>query len=78
MLELITIKVNKLLNQAHKHKVFHKHCLQSDNNGIRDQKITMIEQAETEKSLRQKELYWYHRLKTCILFGLNEREVYAV
>ena len=33
--------------------------------------------AETVKSLRQKELYWYHKLKTYAPFGLNERDVYA-
>ena len=24
------------------------------------------------------ELYWYHKLKTCTPYGLNERDVYAV
>ena len=27
--------------------------------------------------LRQKELFWYHKLKTYAPFGLNERDVYA-
>ena len=38
----------------------------------------MIDQGETEKSLGQKELYWYDSLKTCAPFGLNERDVSAV
>ena len=33
--------------------------------------------AKTVKSLRQKELYWYHKLKTYAPFVLNERDVYA-
>ena len=39
--------------------------------------ITIIDHAETVKSLRQKELYWYHKLKTCTPFCLNERDVYG-
>ena len=37
--------------------------------------ITIIGHAETLKYLRQKELYWYFKLKTYALFGLNERDV---
>ena len=56
---------------------FHEHYLQNDHNGICDWEITIIDHAETEKSLRKKELYWYQNLKTYIPFGLNERDVYA-
>ena len=28
-------------------------------------------------SLRRKEFYWYHKLKTYAPFGLDERDVYA-
>ena len=31
--------------------------------------------AERENSLGQKELYWYHKLKTYPPFGFNERDV---
>ena len=44
---------------------------------ICDWEITIIDHAETVKSLRQKELYWYHKLKTYAPYGLNERDVYA-
>ena len=43
-----------------------------------DWEIKIIDHAETVKSLRQKELYWYHKLKTYAPFGLNDRDVYAV
>ena len=35
------------------------------------------EHLETVKALRQKELYWYHKLKTYAPFGLNECDVYT-
>ena len=57
-----------LSNQAHN---------QNEHNGICNWDITIIDHAETVKSLRQKELYWYHKLKTYAPFGLNERDVYA-
>ena len=39
--------------------------------------VAIIDHAETVKSLRHKELYWYHKLKTYVPYGLNERDVYA-
>ena len=30
-----------------------------------------------EKSLRQKELYWYHKLNTYVPLGLNKRDAHA-
>ena len=66
-----------LSNQARNQKRFHEHYLQNEHNGICDWEITIIDHAETVKSLRQKELYWYHKLKTYAPFGLNERDVYA-
>ena len=85
VLEPITIKVHivifgkeqKLSNQARNQKRFHEHYLQNDHNEICDWEIIVIDYAETEKSLRQKELYWYHKLKTYDPFDLNERDVYA-
>ena len=67
----------ELSNQAHNQKRFHKYYLHNDHNGIYDWTITIIDHAETVKPLRQKELYWYHKLKTYTSFGLNERDVYA-
>ena len=63
--------------QARNQKRFHEHYLQNDHNGICDWEITIIDHAETVKSLRQKELYWYHKLKAYAPFGLNEGDVYA-
>ena len=71
-------KEQKLSNQARNQKCFHKHYLQSDHIGTFDVEITIIDHAETKKSLRQKELYWYHKLKACAPVDLNERDVYAV
>ena len=70
-------KEQKLSNQPRKQKRFHKHYLLNDHNGFCDWEITIIDHAETEKSLRQKELYWYHKLKRYASFGLNVRDVYA-
>ena len=65
-------------HEACNQKRFHKHYLQNDHNGICDWEITIIDHAEIiDKALRQKELYWYHKLKTYAPFGLNERDVYA-
>ena len=68
MLELTTIKARKsthrnfrkeqiLSNQARNQKLFHEHYLQIDHNGICDWEITIIGNAETVISLRQKELH---------------------
>ena len=65
-----------LSNQARTQKRFHEH-LQNDHNSICDCEITVIDHAEMVKSLKQKELYWYHKLKTYASFGLNERDVCA-
>ena len=65
-------KEQKLSNQARNQKRYHEHYLIID----QAEKITIIDQTEKEKSLTQKELYWYHKLKTCP-FSLNERDAYA-
>ena len=70
-------KEQMLSNQARNQKRFHEHYLQGEHNGICDWEITIINHAETVKSLMQKELYWYQKLKTYAPFGLNERDVYA-
>ena len=50
-----------LSNQARNQKRFHEHYLQKEHNGICDREITIIDHAETVKSLGQKELCWYHK-----------------
>ena len=84
MLELITISTHPnfwkeqiLSIQARNQARFHERYLQNDHNGICDWEITTNDHAEAVKSLRQKELYCYHQLKTYTPFGLNERDVYA-
>ena len=66
-----------LWNQARNQKRFHEHYLQNDHNGIFDLEITLIDHAETVKSLRQTGLYRCYKLKTYAPLGLNERDVYA-
>ena len=66
-----------LWNQPRNQKRFREHFLQNNHNGICDWEITVIDYAETVKPLRQKELYWYQKLKTFPLFGLNECDIYA-
>ena len=71
------LKEQILSNQARNQKHFHEHYLHNDLSGICDWEITIIDRAETVKSLRQKELYWYHKLKTYAPFDLNERDAYS-
>ena len=66
-----------LSNQAHNQKRFQEHYLQTDHSEICDWEITIMDHAETIKPLRQKEFYWYHKLKTYAPFGPNERDVDA-
>lgn len=60
-------KEQKLSNQARNQKHLHEHL----------HKTTILDQAKTEKSLQQKELCWYHNLKTYAPFDVNERDVFA-
>ena len=57
-------KEQKLSNQSRNEKRFHERYLQNDHNGACDQKVTITNHAETEKSLRRKGLPWHHELKT--------------
>ena len=70
-------KEQTLSNQTHDQKLFRKYHLQNDHNCICDWKIATIDHAETVKFLRQKEFYWYHKLRTYAPYGLNEHDVYA-
>ena len=77
ILECLSSKEQILSNQACNQKRFHKHYLQNDHDEICDWEITIIDHAETVKSVRQKELYWCHKLKTYAPFGLNELDLHA-
>ena len=63
--------------EALKQKVFHEHFCLDDYNGIQDWVITLIEQVDDEKFLRQRELFWAHKLDTFYPNGLNQRDIYA-
>ena len=65
-----------LSNQTGNQKRFWEH-LQNDHNGICDWEVAIIDHAETVKSLREIELYWFHKLKIYAPYGPNERDVYA-
>ena len=54
-------KEQKVSHQARNQKRFHEHYLQNGNNRVCDLEITIVDHAETEKSSKQKELYWYHK-----------------
>ena len=58
-------KEQKLSNQARNQKRYQQHYLENDHDLICGWEITIIDQAEKEKSLTHKELYWYHKLKPC-------------
>ena len=58
-------------------KIFHEHFCSDDHNVIQDWVITLIEQVDDEKFLRQKELFWAHKLDMFYPNGLNQREIYA-
>ena len=63
--------------EALKQKNFHEHFCSDNHNGIQDWVITLIEQVDDEKFLRQRELFWAHKLDTIYPNGLNQREIYA-
>ena len=47
----------QVLKEALKQKVFHEHFCSDDQSGIQDWVITLIEQVDDEKFLRQRELF---------------------
>ena len=86
VLEPVTIKAHIIFRKNKNCQIkplrFHKHYLQNDYNGICDLEVTIIDHAETDKSLTQKELYWYQTLRiyasfdlnNCVMFILNIRQ----
>ena len=74
----VNLKTKKQVpKEALKQKVFHEHFCSDGHNGIQDWIITLIEQVDDEKFLRQRELFWAHKLDTFYPNGLNHREIYA-
>ena len=49
---------------ALKQKCFHEHYCSDRHDDVEDRINTLIDNADTLKELRRKELYWMHRLKT--------------
>ena len=63
--------------QALKQKCFHEHHCSDRHYGLEDWVITLIDDTNTLKELRRKELNWMYRLKTYALYGLNERNIHV-
>ena len=61
--------------QVLKQKCFHEHYCLDRHTGIEDYAITLI---DTLKELRRKVLYWMHKLKTYVPYGLNNGDVCKV
>ena len=66
-----TLDPNDAIQQAS----FHNHFCQGNHVGLNDWSITLIDQANTEESLRRQESFWQYKLKTFFPDGLNERAV---
>ena len=75
---LIFWQEQNLSNQTRKKKRCYGHYLQSGLNRICDWEILIIDTAEMDRFLRQKELYWYNKLKTFTGFGLDKNHVYMM
>ena len=57
-------------------KRFHSYYIQDCHRGIDDWEVTLFEQCEMYKQLRERETFWQHILKTFYPLGLNEKEEY--
>ena len=55
---------------------FHQHFCEVGHKGITDWEIILIDSANTETTLRKKELFWQYKLDTFFPSGLNEIEAY--
>ena len=49
----------------------------NNHNGVQDWLITLIEQVDDEKFLRQRKFFWAHKLDTFYPNGLNQRKIYG-
>ena len=57
-------------------KRFHSHYVQDCHKGIDDWEVTLFENCETHKQLKERETLWQHKLRTFYPLGLNEKEEY--
>ena len=64
----------KKMEKKYAQEKFHHHFCQEGHKGIEDWEVILIDSANTEKSLRSKELFWQYKLQTFHPDGLNEVE----
>ena len=57
-------------------KLFHDHYCLDGHLGIDDWNFTLFEQFDTHKQLKEREIFWQHRLKIFYPLGLNAKEEY--
>ena len=57
-------------------KYFHSHYIQDCHRGIDDLEVTLFQKCEAHKRLKEREMFWQHKLKTFYPLGLNEKEEY--
>ena len=78
--DLIIIKVHRGKSYRKKGKVsqqrFHEHYRQHSHNGIDDWQLTLIEECETHEQLKEREIFWQHRVKAFYPYGLHENKEY--
>ena len=63
-------------NQKVPQKLFHTHYCLDGHSSIEDWDFVIFEQWETHAQLKEREIFWQHRLKTFYPIGLNEKEKY--
>ena len=63
----------QFLKEALKQKVFHEQVCSDAHNGIQDWIITLIEQLDDKKFLREREPFWARKLDMFYPNGLNQR-----
>ena len=55
-------------------KRFHSHYIQDCHRGIDDWEVTLFENCERQKQLKESETFLQQKLKTFYLLGVNEKE----
>ena len=63
-------------NQKVPEKRFHAHYCLDGHSGINDWNFVIFEQCDTHEQLKEREIFWQHRLKILYPIGLNEKEEY--
>ena len=63
-------------NQKVPQKRFHAHYCLDGHSGIDGCDFVIFEQRETHEQLKEREIFWQHRLKTFYSIGLNKKKEY--